>query len=383
MKVFQVVKRVYQTLSGDVDASIGVGTEIESIPKVDGVLGDQSIGVDSTSDGVSSIETQVGSGTDTDNLSLEVQSGSGGISTGIGLDLADPSNAIGTLGIPSTSLGTEIDTGTLAFDSQTGSVGLDTGTDTDTATTFNAVGTLGSPSTSTGNDALGLEVQAGSGSTDMGIGTDSTAPSNSVGTPTTPLGSDTDGVAATSTPIAISYATTVSGTGNWSSPTSAQGVQDGTSAQIVAAASPTSGEAVNGTLSVTAYGVGSVPASHTRTKVELVVQQKIDTTVGLLSSASCIINHKKSDGTGSFEVYRSEQATTSPVGDSNIRNDGSLVTDTYDITSAVSAWSDAEILASKTDFVALCNLLIITGGNYFWLVDSSYLRITYSRTGMT
>jgi hypothetical protein len=220
------------------------------------------------------------------------------------------------------------------------------------------------------NDSLDAQ-QSGSGGRSVGTDTDTLAPSNAVGEQPAAVGSDTNSMLVDSAPVATGYATSVSGTGNWANPTNAQGAQNGVNASISASA----GNSVSGTLAVASYGVGSAPASHVRTKVELVVRQQIDTTVGLLSTASCVINHKKADGSGLFQVYQSTEAA-------NTRNDGALVTDTYDITSAVAGWTDAEILASKTDFVAAASLLAVTGGNYAWNVDAVYLRVTYSRTGV-
>lgn len=190
------------------------------------------------------------------------------------------------------------------------------------------------------------------------------------------VGSDTDAFAASVSALAINRTSgaSSSGTPGFTNPGNANGGANGTVATITASAG-VGGASGNGTLTCPSVATGTSPgAGFTRSTVALTIVQQIDTTV-TLSTCSCIINASKSDGTSSFEVYRSTEAT-------NTRNDGSLIADTYTITSNVSAWTDNEVRDMRITCVAAYNLTAAVGGNFTWSIDNAARRITWTKASL-
>lgn len=269
----------------------------------------------------------------------------------IGTD--DQSDASVTLALGAQSIGGDAASDLLVSLLLAGAVGTDTASDAPTDDSGSGTGSQGTD-------------DASMGATDTGTLTDG-------------LGSDAESLAANSTITAVGWASSTSvqnngGSNTWTSPTNAEGDTDGTEASISAAASPTSGDDYDAELRFTGFDLGQAPSGWTRDKVELVITHRWDLSVGVLSTANTTITVRDSGGT----------LLGTPVDrDENTGNQATLLEETFDITSAVSGLSEAQLAAVQIWCEATCNLLIVTGGTASWQVDSCHVQTTYSRTGFS
>lgn len=264
------------------------------------------------------------------------------------------------------SAGTETDAlaFTGAMDAQ--SVGLDTDA---------LVMSLSSSSLTVGADTAAFlsSNAAGSGAEPVGTGTDTLAMASG-SEAGQPVGTDADTLAASVISNINEYTTGASSSGGtpWTNPGNANGVGDNVNATLAAAAGANS----NATLTLPSHNGGTGPgASYTRGLVQLLLRSQMDTTVGLTDTVSFVVNAMKADGTGSFVVYTS-------TGTSNTRNDGALVNDNFDVTTATAGWTDAECIGMKCTLVATWNLTAAIGGNIAWNVDRCYRNITWSKAAL-
>lgn len=174
--------------------------------------------------------------------------------------------------------------------------------------------------------------------------------------------------------VATAYATNVVQTNNggahdWTMPSQAQGQFQGSEASIVAGAILP--DDYNADLKAIAFALGQAPAGWTRSKVELLIRHRWDLDVGLLSSASAVVTVR--DGADAVLATPINRTTGTQA---------TLLTETFDITSAVAALTEAQLQAIRVWCQADCNLFAVTGGNASWNVDGIHIRVTYTKTGI-
>lgn len=163
------------------------------------------------------------------------------------------------------------------------------------------------------------------------------------------------------------------GTTNWTNPTNAQGAENGTEAAITSAATATQSASHDATLRCSSFGLGVTPTGWTRSAVHLIIRHRWDLTVGALSTASIAVTLQNSTGS----VLATPISRAQGSGDQ-----ATLLIETFDVTAAVAALSDTDLQGCQVWCRAVCNLLIVTGGNASWQIDNVHLRVTYTRTGI-
>lgn len=267
-------------------------------------------------------------------------------------------------------------------------------TGTDGASLSGVLGTLAAQSTGSGGASLGISARSatlptGTGGaslafTETGSGARSTGTDGAslaaqgTGTETQSTGSSGASLAINASGTATGWTATAtnvrnSGSIDWTSPTNAQGDFTGTEASITAAASPTAAAAYDADLKCTGFALGTTPSGWTRSAVHLLIRHRWDLTVGALSTASIVVTVRDS----------ANAVLATPINRAQGSGDqGSLLTETFDVTSAVSGLTDVQLQDVRVWCEADCNLLIATGGNASWQVDGVHIRVTYTRTGL-
>lgn len=224
--------------------------------------------------------------------------------------------------------------------------------------------------------AFSLNDDTGSGTRSVGTQTDSfpTTITNVLAAQST--GSETNSMAANSSIVATAWATTVSavsngGTVDWTNPTNAQGDINGTEAAIAVSAASGS---MNDDLKATAFAIAPIPSGFTRTKVELLIRHRWDSTGQPLETCSFVVTCRDGSDAILSTVQTITQATASR---------GALATDTFDVTAAVAALTDAQLQALRVWCEADATLLAVAQGNFSWNIDAIHYRITYTKSGIT
>lgn len=194
-----------------------------------------------------------------------------------------------------------------------------------------------------------------------------------------PVGSNTGSMVASSVTEVTDYIDTATATGDWTNPTNAEGVIDGSNA-VISVTSAATPQSAAGTLTMN-FGLPAQPAG-TRGDVELRVRHRIDTTVALVSDALAELHFEKSTGADSLQLINSVRASTSPVGDNDVRDNTSQADEFFDVTSHVSSWSEAELSTARLRAVFDATV-VVAGGDAEWEIDAIAMSREYTQTGIT
>lgn len=337
-------------LMGQTDA----GSESTNLGASGAVMGQSDSGSEAAATGTESEESG-----NTHSANLSLSQGATGTSMA---QTETGSESVGT-GTSSENAGNEHTANLSVAQGSTGASMAQTETGTDTASTGTDAGAFGSAlviasgALSTGSSGAS-QSQTETGSETVSLG--STGASQSVNT------------SGTATGYADSTTEEHTSGDNWTNLTNAQGAFNDTPATVASAASPTAADSAHTDL-VLQFALGQTPSGWTRTKVEVLIRHKYDCVVGIASTAELLVRATKADGTGAFTIL------TRSTGDSR----AAYATDTVDVTTSVSGWTEAELADIKIRCEADFDLLIVTGGNASWDVDGVHIRTTFSRTGLT
>jgi len=199
-----------------------------------------------------------------------------------------------------------------------------------------------------------------------------------------PIGSTDADVSASSVTNVNDFVYTATATNSgdvgWEDEANAEGVENGTVASIVV-------EAGIGVVSTDSdlellFTAAAAPTG-TRSSVTLRIHHALDTTLNLTSSATATLDLTKSDGSSPLNLITSIRATTSPIGDQDVRPNNTIpVDEIFDITSHVSSWTENELANARL----ICHLeatIISLGGDARWFIDSAAIVRSYTVTGIT
>lgn len=246
---------------------------------------------------------------------------------------------------------------------------LDTGSET-MADAFTSV--LSLPQ---GTDTQEMDEGSFSGSAALPTGTEThSANEVSMMGPTFPQGTQSDSVTFGGAAVGTAIPNTVTtvdnaGTPNWTNPDNIKD-QDDDEASITVNTGPTAANSSNDQLLVTSWtGIGARPSGWSRSKVEVVIRHRWDLTVGPLSTASIDLSLRDSIGVVIVTLFNRVQGS----GDQ-----ATLLTETFDVTAAVAALSDAQLANLRVWAIDISNLLIATGGNHSWNIAWIRIDVTYS-----
>lgn len=169
--------------------------------------------------------------------------------------------------------------------------------------------------------------------------------------------------------VGTGYATAVSnvrngGTVDWSNPTNAQGVANGTFS-VVSASGP---KVADATLRCRSFSL-SAPPGFSRTKVEVVLTHSYDFNVTAPATANGTMFLRDARGVITAPFSESSGALTNPT------------PQTFDVTSSVSGISDLSSL--DVWCTATAGITSILKGSMAWSVDAIYLRLTYTKTAIS
>lgn len=185
-------------------------------------------------------------------------------------------------------------------------------------------------------------------------------------------GTQSSSLAAGSSILGTEFAGTATavnngGTVDWVNPSNATGDFNGTEATITATAASAT---MNDQLKLNAYSPPAAPSGFTRSKVEILVRHRWDSTGAVLETCTFTVTLRDSGAAVLQTLQTITQATASR---------GALATDTFDVTAAVAGQSDAQLAADEVWFNAVCSNLAIAQNGFAWQVDGAHMRITYTK----